>query len=147
MEVCLWVLVEIFGSCEALLIDGVCGTNAQRVFGEKLLATSAIGSDINNIDLVALVKVVGSPTLAIVGRIQPLCACVDTRRDEDHRVRLVDLFGRRQLLDIQLVAPHLLAWDARVDIATADVEDVALVRRFLAATFWADAIDTSAVGC
>lgn len=147
MCVCLWVLVEVFRSCEALLVDRVCRADAQRVLGEKLLATSAVGSDINNVDLVALIKVIGSPSLAIVWRVQPFCARIDTRRDEDHRVRLVGLASGRQLLDIQLVAPHLLARDAGVDVTATDVEEVSLVCRFLAATSWADAFDTSAVGC
>jgi hypothetical protein len=64
MQLCLWVLVEVFRSCESLLVDDVYGANAQRILGEKLLATSAVGSDINNIDQVALVKVVGGPSLA-----------------------------------------------------------------------------------
>lgn len=130
-----------------MLVDNICRTNASRKFGEKLLAAPAIGCDINNVYLVTLIKIVRSPSFAVVRRVQPLCAGVDTRRDEDHGVRLVGLVGRRQLLDIELIAPHLLAWDARINIATTDVEEISLVRSFLAATSWANAIDTTAVAC
>lgn len=110
-----------------------------------MLATSSIGSDINNVDLIALVKVVGSPPLAIIWCVQPLCACVDTCRDEDHWVWLVDLVGGCQFFDIELVAPSLLTRNAGVDIATTNIEEISLVSRFLAATFRADAFDASAI--
>jgi hypothetical protein len=145
MDVCLGVVVEVFRSCEALLIDDIGRTEAERVLGEKLLATSAVGSNIDDVDLVALVEVVGSPTFAVVWRIQPFRACVDARRNEDHRIRFIGLSGGRELLNVELVAPHLLARDSGVDIATADVKEVSLVRRLLTATFGADAFDTSAV--
>jgi hypothetical protein len=145
MQVRLWVLVEVLWSCEALLIDNVRGTNAQGILGEQLLAASAVGGDVDDVDLVSLIEVVRSPAFTIVGCIQSLCACVDTCRDENNREWLVDLFGRRQLLDVKLVAPHLLAWNARVDVTTTNVKGISMVCRFLAATFWADGLETTAI--
>lgn len=145
MEVCLRVLVEVFWGCKSLLVDDVRGSNAERVLGQELLATSAVGSYVNDVDLIALVKVVGSPTLTIVRRVQPFCACVDACGNKHHWVRLVDFLSRRQLLNVELVAPHLLAGDAGVDIATTYVKGVSLVCGFSAATLWADAFGSDAV--
>lgn len=55
---CLGILVEVLWGCEALLVDDVCRPETEGIFGQCLLATAAVACDINDIHLVALIKVV-----------------------------------------------------------------------------------------
>lgn len=147
VQVCLGVLVEVFWGCEALLVDDVCGPETEGIFGQSLLAAAAVASDINDIHLIALIKVVGCPPLAVIGRVEPFCPGVDACRDKEHGVGLGGLFGGSQFLDIELVTPHLLARDPGVYIAAANVEGVTVVGGFLGAALWADGFDACAVEC
>lgn len=96
-------------------------------------ATAAVTSNVDDVDLVASIKIVGSRALANTRRIWPLGACVDSRGEADHRVWLGDPFSRCQFLDVECVAPRLLALDSRIGVAAANVECVSVVHRFLAA--------------
>lgn len=73
MQVCLRVLVELFWGDETLSVDDIGRAKAKRVLGDGLLTASTVGGDVNNVDLVALVKVVGRPSLAVVRCVQPFC--------------------------------------------------------------------------
>jgi hypothetical protein len=144
---CLGILVEVFWGSEALLIDDVCRPETEGIFGQGLLAAAAVAGDVNDIHLVALIEIIRCPALAVVGRVEPFCAGVDSCGDKEHRVGLSRLFGGGQFLDVELVTPHLLARNTGVYITAADVEGVTVVGSFLGAALWADGFDACAVDC